>query len=687
MLCGVFAWVSADAATIAKPAPSNGLVAWWRFDEGTSTVVGDFSGNSKNGTLTNFAFPATASSGWSAAGKRGGSLRFDGVDDYFQVAQPAIVSSPNTFTIAGWIYPDNQYSRFITPNSNGIDQWVGYDTTNQRIEFQITEIADVNNRNRPSTTGSVPRNMWTHWAVTINDKDIRIYINGALNASYTETIDIAGWTGTWSIGQRGNSADWFKGRLDDLRVYNRTLSASEVSALYRAGQISVKVPDKGDLAGWWKFDDATGTVATDFSGNGNPGTLFCSGTCALPTYIDGKRGKALDFVSDGTNYGAVSIPSTVPSASNNQITVSAWYYYKGGGGDPRIINRGWCSSMGWLMHTTLGFGVNNSTGCSAQYFASFGSLTAGRWYHIVGVFDGTNVYSYRDGVRIATTVSSGVNLALNNYGMTFMTNNNGKLDDVRIFKRALSATEVAALYKQNQTTLNAPEDDQLTEGLVSFWTFNGKDVGSLINDVSGGGNNAYARGVATSSLLAVGKVGQGLNFNNSNYYVSPAAGTASAVSNITTNQVTVSAWVYPYATNQIMTVISNDRDCGGCGSYKGFGLQMYYGGTTVFRIWNSDGTGPRAVNTATNPPANEWTHVVGTFDGSSIKIYQNGSLLGTSNSVGNGTLGYPSSFDTKIGQLGCCTNTHNMNGKIDEVRVYNRTLTAAEVKRLYLMGK
>lgn len=86
-------------------------------------------------------------------------------------------------------------------------------------------------------------------------------------------------------------------------------------------------------------------------------------------------------------------------------------------------------------------------------------------------------------------------------------------------------------------------------------------------------------------------------------------------------------------------------------------------------------------------PANEWSHVVGTFDGATIKYYMNGVLLASTAGVGNGTLGTPSTFPTKIGQLGCCLNTHTMNGKLDEVRIYNRALTAAEAKQLYLMGK
>lgn len=454
---------------VRKTTDKTGLVGYWPFDEGTSTIAANFSGTTNNGTLLNFSFPPTATSGWTTLGKKGKALTFDGVDDYFIINQPSFQTVPNVFTMSGWINPDNQYARFLTPSTNGIDQWVGYDNTNQRLELTLTEIADVNNRSRYSTINSVPLNRWTHWAVSINDKDIKIYINGILDSSYTESINIGDWSGTWTIGQRGNATSYYKGKMDDLRVYNRILPA----------------------------------------------------------------------------------------------------------------------------------------------------------------------------------------------------------------------TEIQNLYKSNQTLVNAPQDNKLTSGLVGYWTFNGKDVGTTIADVSGLGNHAYVQNVSTSSMLAIGKVGQGLTFNGTNSYVV----TGSGPSNIATNRVTVSAWIYPNNTSSIMTVVSNDRDCGGCGSYMGYGMQIYYGGTSAFRIWNSDGTGPRTASTGTNPPANEWSFVTGTFDGTTVRYYMNGTLLGSNAAVGNGTIGTPASFATKIGQLGCCGGTHTMNGKIDEVRIYDRALSATEIKQLYLMGR
>jgi len=199
-------------------------VGIWDFGEGSGLTAYDSSGRGNNGNIID---------GTWTNGLKGSALDFDGVNDYMNIPQqPPFTIGPNMFTVAGMIQPSNQYSRFITPQSNGVDQWIGYDPGSQRVDVVITEIADINTRNRPSSPGSVPINKWTHFAVSINDKNIKVYINGALNAEYTETINIADWTGNWMIGQRGTNTDWYKGKIDDLRVYGAVLSAVEIHDLY-----------------------------------------------------------------------------------------------------------------------------------------------------------------------------------------------------------------------------------------------------------------------------------------------------------------------------------------------------------------------------------------------------------------------------------------------------------------------
>ncbi|MGI5840752.1 MAG: DUF2341 domain-containing protein [Patescibacteria group bacterium] len=223
-------------------------VAHWKLDECQGTTVYDASGNNHgtlsigtSGTQSSAGTCQTSGTAWGngASGTRNSSLSFDGADDFIDgISQLPITTNPNLFTVTGYINPNNQNSFFITPNSCGMDHWISYNADNQRLYVSVTESTDTNQRARYSTTGSVPLDTWTHWAVSINNKNLKIFINGKLNAEYNETIDICGWSGDWHIGQRGNGTYWLSGKLDDIRVYNYELTAEQVKTLYNNGAVS-----------------------------------------------------------------------------------------------------------------------------------------------------------------------------------------------------------------------------------------------------------------------------------------------------------------------------------------------------------------------------------------------------------------------------------------------------------------
>lgn len=180
----------------------------------------DLSGNNNNARLVNNVSYQTTN---------GGVLKFDGMDDYVNITNQPIQSvAPNNFTVEGFINPDNQNSKIITPQSNGIDQYIGYDPVKQSLHLSVTELADVNNRGFATPDGSVPLNTWTHFAVSINDKNIKIYLNGEKVLESNETVDIAGWSSNWLVGQRGSNTFWYKGMIGRINVYNRELKEDEV---------------------------------------------------------------------------------------------------------------------------------------------------------------------------------------------------------------------------------------------------------------------------------------------------------------------------------------------------------------------------------------------------------------------------------------------------------------------------
>ena len=236
-------------AQVAYDYNKGGPIAHWKLDECQGLTAFDSSGSGYTGSIsigpsgsqnTAGTCQVGTSAAWTtgASGKINSSLNFDGTDDYFVTSQPLINTSPNYFTVAGFINPENQTGYILTPFSCGYDQRIAYSASSQNLIVSIAENADTNERSRTSTNNSIPVNKWTHFAVSINDKDIKIYINGNLNSQYTETIGICGWTSNWYFGQRGINTSWFKGKMDDMRVYNYPLTPDQVKTVYNNGAVT-----------------------------------------------------------------------------------------------------------------------------------------------------------------------------------------------------------------------------------------------------------------------------------------------------------------------------------------------------------------------------------------------------------------------------------------------------------------
>ncbi len=208
-----------------------------------------------------------------------------------------------------------------------------------------------------------------------------------------------------------------------------------------SGRESAVTEVPSGLIGYWKLDEATGTVAHDFSGSGLNGAL--SGVTLGQT---GRVYNAMLF--NGTNsYAAAS------STGAAVFSVSAWVKPNGtqtdgagilsdsGGSDTNyrlVFNGGTTTLFGGIYSGAAWHNTPNSP-----------ALSTSSWSHVVFAFDGSSLTLFVDATRIGSTTWSGTPghgdaLYLGRYSTIYY---NGYVDDVRIYNRALSATEVAQLYK------------------------------------------------------------------------------------------------------------------------------------------------------------------------------------------------------------------------------------------------
>jgi prepilin-type N-terminal cleavage/methylation domain-containing protein len=214
------------------PSPHSGLVGYWSFDEGTGTIAYDLSGYGNNGTLNNFNFNET--SGWTT-GKIGSALNFDGVDDYSRISDSNSLDVSSSFTFSVWVYTTNSGILQTILSKDG----VGSDTTgayNLYIRSDLSVFYETNNINGVYTTANVVSlNRWYYITVTFDNNispKLKIYVNGQKlqegnpSAPYILTTDLL-------IGRRGIDS-FFQGLIDEVRIYNRALSDSEIKVLYDA---------------------------------------------------------------------------------------------------------------------------------------------------------------------------------------------------------------------------------------------------------------------------------------------------------------------------------------------------------------------------------------------------------------------------------------------------------------------
>ena len=157
-----------------------------------------------------------------------GILTFNGTNNYTGTSAPEITVSPNNvWTVCGWIKPLYQPNRVINPQSTGAIQSISYDST-EAIRITICDAAGSNIRNRLSTPNSVPSNSWTYFCISINNLEIKMYMNGVLNSTYNESIAISGWGGWWWLFTNNAQTVFYSGSVSNMSCYNKILTNSEI---------------------------------------------------------------------------------------------------------------------------------------------------------------------------------------------------------------------------------------------------------------------------------------------------------------------------------------------------------------------------------------------------------------------------------------------------------------------------
>jgi hypothetical protein len=237
------AWLMADQVITTTAPATTGLFGNWKFDDGSGTTAADSSGNSYTGTLN-------GTPKW-VTGKIGGALRFNGTTDYVQTG--TITLNSDTVTMTAWIKRDGDqtgWSGIIFHRTTSVACGIGFSGfTGATNQLQYTW-----NNNTAATYNwvsglTVPNNEWAFVAMTIEPTKATLYLNGwsATNAIAHVTQALT----DINLGRDSQGGRFFRGVIDDARVYSRTLSKAELAYMADPtpgdGQLQIPVQSPAEL--------------------------------------------------------------------------------------------------------------------------------------------------------------------------------------------------------------------------------------------------------------------------------------------------------------------------------------------------------------------------------------------------------------------------------------------------------
>lgn len=431
--------------------PTDGLLAYYPFNGNAN----DISGNTNHGTVTGATLVPDR------FGLSNKAYYFDGISNFIDCGTNPLMAptTTQTISISVWIKPSfiavDTYGRIIC------SKVVAYQPNNANFYGAIvyTQPDKFNIRQNNAVVHSIISDeyaleQWYHLVMVFQEgtNKTKLYVNGQLakeeTVSYSSTIS----TAPFMIGNMpqfgANDPFHFKGIIDDLAVYNRALSPSEVINLYDGSNnyIVANYPFNGTL--------------NDSSPSGvNPTNAI---NITYGTDRSGAIGKTL-YLNNPTDAAATSYLEFSPAnfQFDRAFSFSVWVNYEGGYVNPRIFEIGEDGSG-----FNLGVDANKKF-----YFYHKGSglinptnTVTNRWYHIAGTYDGLNTLKlYIDGQLVQTSTSvSGVatyntNFFIGRKPTAVFDGFKGRIDELTFYRKELLASEVASLYSYTPSTANYVE--------------------------------------------------------------------------------------------------------------------------------------------------------------------------------------------------------------------------------------
>lgn len=288
--------------------------------------------------------------------ERCSSLDFDGAGDYADMGNGSSLNITSAITISAWIKPGVIQEQYIVAKYPGDDVLSGYNLLIADNELYF-RLGDGALRHQLNLTGGLSAGSWYHIAATWDGSTMLLYKDGSQISGSTSFVGTMGTnSNNVAVGSRAGSSYYWNGSIDDVRIYNRALSSTEVSDLYNG----ISVNSTG-LAGYWNLNEGSGTVANDLSGNGNNGTIYDA------TYSADFPEASCEAASIGYRQDETAAESTISISSPSDVTMSPSF-----GGITGGVGNG---SAAWTVTTDNAAGYQLSVKASTSPALKAGAYT------------------------------------------------------------------------------------------------------------------------------------------------------------------------------------------------------------------------------------------------------------------------------------------------------------------------
>lgn len=211
---------AAGSAPVLVPQ-AEGLVGYWNLDEGTNATAFDKSGNGINGA---WAGSASGTSGYYSVGKVGPWAGFfNGANDYVNLGTSTAFNLTSGLSLVGWFNTTSSANQIIIGKCFSTSYYVNDSATG--VHFFVDNVPILQ-------SGTYYNNGWHFFAATSQSGANKLYVDGGAAVAGTATPTVDAYP--LEIGNSGCSNGYFNGLIDDVRVYDRALSAAEIQAIYNA---------------------------------------------------------------------------------------------------------------------------------------------------------------------------------------------------------------------------------------------------------------------------------------------------------------------------------------------------------------------------------------------------------------------------------------------------------------------